>query len=491
MTNVIDKLLKPESIVVVGASSNETKIAGKIVPNLLCTGYTGTIYQINTKADEMHGLPVYKSVLDLPEVPDLAYVILPSDLSVKAIRECGEKGIPVCISSAAGFNENGDEMGQKRTQTLQQIVQTTGIRIVGPNTNGVYNANDNISVGFNATHARKIEAGGFGIIAHSGAMFNVFANRAATFGLGISKFVSCGNEIDLDMLDILEYYVEDNDTTVIGMMIDAIPDGVKFAELVKQAQAKGKKCIALKMGEFAPGAFSAKAHASRESGNFQAYEELFAACGVTLVHNIESFIAAAALLSQGAEIKPGSGIGGLTTSGGAGALVADAAARKGVRVPDFTEKALAVFRPEHIFSILGNPLDLGVFGGLVFPSDVILATIANEDDMGVVVFVVHEIDSEVHDDYAVALAESQKKTGKLHIVLCSGGLEEAEEQKYRDNGVLMFKEMETLMDALAGVLADDKSTDDMDAIKAITRATNYRIMRHYSEAEQPGKTLTG
>ena len=463
----VEKLLRPQSVVVVGASSNKNKIAGKIVPNLLANDFSGKIYQINPKADEINGLPVYKSVKDLPETPDLAYVILPSDLSVKAIRECGEKGIPVAISSAAGFSENEDEMGQKRSRALEQIVEETGIRIVGPNTNGIYNATDGISVGFNATHARKLEAGGFGIIAHSGAMFNVFANRARNYGLGISKFISCGNQVDLELLDFLEYYANDEVTSVIGLMVDAISDGVKFAELVKLAQGRGKKVLALKMGEYPPGAFSAHAHASRESGDYQAYAELFAACGVSLVHSIEAFMAAAALLSQGVDLPAGTGMGAITVSGGAGALAADAAARKGVSVPEFSQVTIDKFKPEHLFSIIGNPLDMGVFGGMVFPSEVLLATVAAEEKMGVVVFIVHEAYTEIHDDYSVALAESQKLSGKLHIVLCSGGLEDAEEQKYRDEGVLIFREMETLMDALAATLSEDKCTDDMEVIKAI------------------------
>ena len=167
---------------------------------------------------------------------------------------CAEAGVGAVIIGAAGFAEMGTADGRRRQAEVVAIARRHGLRILGPNTNGIFNASDKLSLGYNTSHGDALSPGPVSIAAHSGALFNCIAPRLRDLGAGLSKFVPVGNEADLDMLDFLEYFIEDPDTGVIGLIMEAISDGARLRRLSLRAQNAGKPIVVLKLGRSAAGA---------------------------------------------------------------------------------------------------------------------------------------------------------------------------------------------------------------------------------------------
>ena len=213
-------------------------------------------------------------------------------------RACAAKGVRTAVIGASGFAEAGTDEARARQDEIATIARRAGMRLIGPNTNGIYNAAAKLSLGYNAAHAYAIAPGPVSIISHSGALFGGFVRSLRGFGVGLAKFVPVGNEADLDMLDILDHCIEDDATAVIGLAIEALPSGARFRALAEKAAAQGKPIVALKIGRSAVGVGAALAHSSRLAGGARAYEALFAACGVASVRSVEALAATCALLAR-------------------------------------------------------------------------------------------------------------------------------------------------------------------------------------------------
>src|SRR3954468_13955804 len=244
--------------------------------------------------------------------------------------------------------------------------QEEGIRIVGPNCNGVYNAHLPLSVGFNTSHAKRQAAGGVSIFSHSGALFDAMAGRLAMLppglGAGLSLFASAGNEADMSVLDYMEYGISHPPTRVIALLIDSLDDGPRFRRLALAAYAAGKPVVALKIGGSEAGAAAAVAHSSRLAGDDASYRALFAASGVATVFTLEGLMTAAALLDRYGRC-PGA-LGALSTSGAGASLIADRCAVLGVPLAALGRETYEAIDRQKLFSRIGNPLDLGIFGGM-------------------------------------------------------------------------------------------------------------------------------
>ncbi len=211
---------------------------------------------------------------------------------------------------------------------MQALADAEGIRIVGPNCNGIYNAHHPVSIGFNTSHAKRQKPGGVSIFSHSGALFDAMAGRLAMVGEGLALFASAGNEADLSVLDYMEYAITHAPTKVIALLIDSLQDGPRFRALALQARAAGKPVVALKIGGSEAGAAAAVAHSSRLAGDAASYRALFDASGVAVVSTLEGFMTASALLARYG-LRPGA-LGAMSTSGAGASLIADRAEALGV-----------------------------------------------------------------------------------------------------------------------------------------------------------------
>src|SRR5688500_17116541 len=284
MKQDLTALFRPKHVAVIGASRTPGKLGHSVLKNLVNGGYTGRVSAINPAGAEVEGKPGYRSLREMPERADCAFLAIPAAAIPDAVRECAEAGVRVAVLGAAGFAELGTEDGMTRQKDVAATARASGLRLVGPNTNGILSTVDRLSLGYNASHGERFTPGNVSFVSHSGALMDGIARRLYGAGGGLSKFIAAGNEADLNMLDYLEYLLEDDSTKVIGLVIEALSDGPRFLSLARKA---GKRIVALKLGRSALGAEATLAHSSRLAGSVRAYEALFREAGVASVGTVE------------------------------------------------------------------------------------------------------------------------------------------------------------------------------------------------------------
>jgi acyl-CoA synthetase (NDP forming) len=449
-TGGLDALFQPRAVAVLGVSADPTKQGNTVFRNLAACGFGGRAYAVGRSASEIDGQRVHAGIADLPEPADVAFLALPADVAVASLRDCAQAGVRVAIIGAAGFAESVDAASVARQRRLAEIVAETGIRVVGPNCNGIYNGTTGLAIGFNTAHSRRLAAGDVAILSHSGALFDAMVARLTGYGAGLAAFVSAGNEADLTLLDYLAYWIEAPGCRVVAMLLDAIADGPRFRALAARASELGKSIVVLKIGASEVGAQAALAHSSRLAGSRDAYDALFAAAGVPSVSSIEALMAAAALLSAFGRVA--GGMAGISTSGAGAALVADLAARHGIAVPPFGATAQQALLGMRRFSRLGNPVDMGAFGGMVRVGDA-PSLIAADPGIGLVMAFVHSLAARPRGIVMGALARGRAASGKPFVIIAPGGLAPDEHAAYQAADLRVIPDSDAGFQAIAAVLS--------------------------------------
>jgi acyl-CoA synthetase (NDP forming) len=448
----LDALFRPRSVAVFGSASPD-KHGYTVVRNLARWQFPGRIFPINREATAIEGCAGYRSLADVPVVPDCAMLVIPAANCVEAIRECAAAGVRFAVIGASGFAELATEAGAARQREIEAIARSSGLRVVGPNTNGIYNATDRFSLGYNAAHGEMRPAGDVSVISHSGALFDGIARRLELAGAGLSKFVPVGNEADLTMLDFLAYLIDDPATRVIGLVIEGIGDGARFRELAARAQAAGKPIVALKIGRSAAGASAALAHSSRLAGAARAYDALLLAGRVAAVRTVEGLAAGCAVLSaqHGAAATDDDAIVVVTTSGAGGALVADVAADRGWRIAgadgEWPDAIAAGLRELGTAARIRNPIDLGTLGNWKLLSNV-FAELRGHANGPTVVYAHNAPQERMADELAAALIERKTHTSAPVVVLAPGELRADIESQLRERGIPVFHDTAACFEGL-------------------------------------------
>lgn len=457
----LDCVYRPRSVALVGVTDRPDRPGSLLLANLVDKGFDGSVYPVARTAEQVDGRHCYRSVAELPEPVDLAYLLLPAAAAVEAAEQCAELGVRAAIVGASGFAEAGTDEGRALQKQLTRISESSGLRIVGPNCNGVYNAIDRIALGFNAAHSLDLPPGGLAVLSHSGALFSTMMLRAQRLRLGLAYFASVGNEVDLSVLDHLEYLLEQPATRVVGLVLDSLPDGARFARLARRAAERDVRLLALKLGSTETGAAVAVAHSSRLAGRHDAYRSLFSALGVGLVETVEQLMTAAAMLDRHVPVRPGARVGGLVMSGGAGALLADSAHRHGVPLATFTEPTRRALAAVATNAPPVNPVDTGITGGRT-GVDELLALIGNDPDVDAVTAFYHpRVNPAGRAQLADQLVAGQVATGKPHILLAPVELTVEEQRRYASGGVLVVDDTDACFAALAAASAPPPSTVDI------------------------------
>ena len=447
--DALHALFHPRAVAVVGASDDTTKHGFIVLTNIRDTGFKGGIYGISRRLTDVDGIPCRPDLASIPEQIDTAFLAIPAEAAVQAVRDCARAGLKTVIVGSAGYAESLDAGGAERQRELQGIAEQEGIRIVGPNCNGIYNAHHPISIGFNTAHAKRQKPGGISIFSHSGALFDAMAGRLAMLGAGLSLFASAGNEADMSVLDYMEYAIGHAPTRVIALLIDSLQDGPRFLHLAQAAHAAGKPVVALKIGGSDAGAAAAVAHSSRMAGDAASYAALFAASGVASVATLEGLMTAAALLDKYG-CRPGQ-VGALSTSGAGASLIADRCEALKVPLAKLTEATHAALDTRKMFSRIGNPLDMGIFGGMRRAGDVPSLLMA-DPDVSVTVGLMHSMNPWQGDPIRAALARAREASGKPLLIVSPGGMPAAERQTYETLGMDVFTEMDILLEGIGAML---------------------------------------
>jgi acyl-CoA synthetase (NDP forming) len=500
----LEFLFRPRAMAVIGASATPGKQGNVALKFARAAGFPGPVHPINPAGGEIEGLTCYPSIEDAPGPVDCVFTVIPAAATAEALRACARKGVRVAIIGASGFAERGDDVGRVREAEIRAIARETGMRILGPNTNGVWNASDKVSLGFNTSHGDPLTPGEPGkaisIVAHSGALFNSIAPCLRRYGVGFSKFAPVGNEADIDMLEVFDFLIDDPATGCIGLVVEGLPDAEPFRALAARAYAAGKPVIALKLGRSRAGAQAALAHSSRLAGSARAYAALFAECGVAAVSSIETMAGAAALL-MGCERMDLSGDPGLvcvTTTGGGGSLLADHAADRGIPLAGGDDglwrgKAAEVIATFEGAGLIRNPVDGGNLVGWKRLAPLLEAVDA-DGQRGPGLLYAHMLPMEANDMLvADTLIARKARTGAPLAVVSPGGLRPRVDAHYRAHGAVVFDELATCFDAL-GAFYDSMAFDADDLIDppqeapAFDAATAARLREMIARAA-PGDFL--
>jgi acetyltransferase len=345
---------EPESIAIVGASSDPSKASGLPLRNLLAAKFSGKIYPVNPRATEVNGIPSYPSVLELPETPDVAVLMVDARLSPQVLEECGRKGVKAAVIGSAGFAESGVE-GQERQAKLNMIAKQYGIRVCGPNCHGTFNVFKNIPVGYDHSFSLPLKPGPIAIASHSGALLGVLGHRALQANQGLSYLVSNGNEMDLDLCDFVEFFLEDETTKVVAVLMEGLKNGPRFLDLARRSHELEKTIVVLKVGKSERGAITTMAHTARMAGAGEVYEAAFRQFGVISTDTVETFLGTAQLAAH-QPVPRGGRILVMTSSGAGASLMADKASEYGLDLADISAEAKARI-PERRSAILTNPFD--------------------------------------------------------------------------------------------------------------------------------------
>ncbi|HEV2145903.1 MAG TPA: acetate--CoA ligase family protein [Longimicrobiaceae bacterium] len=352
---MLDPLLRPRSVAVVGASRTPHTIGYQILDNLVRHGYTGPVYPVNPSAASVHSIRAYASVEEIPDPVDLAVVVVPKQ-HVQAVAEaCGRKGVGAMVVISAGFREIGGA-GIERERELLETVRRYGMRLVGPNCMGVMNTAPDVSM--NATFAPTMPPDGpVAFLSQSGAMGVTILDYASEYGIGISQFVSVGNKPDVSGNDLVRYWADDERTGVILMYLENFGNPRRFTQLAREITRR-KPIVAVKSGRSGAGARAASSHTGALAGTDAATDALLRQCGVLRVDTVEEMFDLAMAFSH-QPIPRGNRVAIVTNAGGPGIIIADACEAHGLEVPELAESTralLAAHFPEE--ASLRNPVDM-------------------------------------------------------------------------------------------------------------------------------------
>jgi len=353
----LDRLFRPHSIAVIGASTTPTKIGGLPISFLLANGFAGKIYPVSQKAGAIQDLKTYPSIGAVPEQIDLAIIAVPATMVSAAVEEAIAAGVSGIVLFSSGFAEVSEEGAHAQAELVAKV-RAAGVRLLGPNCVGFMNIRERVFATFAPAVTQGIaRLGRIGLISQSGAYGMYTYALARDRGLGLSHWITTGNESDVDFADVLAWLVDDPDTDVILGYMEGCRDGSKLVAALAAARAAGKPVVITKVGRTAVGAEAAASHTAALAGEDTVFDAVFRQYGVYRAYSIEEFFDIGYAVATAG--KPaGNSLAIYTVSGGAGVLMADAAADAGLQVPELSAEGQKKIHDVVPFASARNPLDI-------------------------------------------------------------------------------------------------------------------------------------
>ncbi|MDQ2141151.1 acetate--CoA ligase family protein [Alcaligenaceae bacterium B3P038] len=353
----LDSFLSPRSIAIVGASTNASKIGAVPVRYLVEHGYDGAIYPINARADQIGGRRAYRSLQAVDAPIDLAIFAIPASSVSAALDDAIVAKVRNIVMFSAGFAEMGDA-GKHAQAALTAKAKAAGIRVLGPNCLGFMNVAQGVYATFSPVVATGRNApGNVGIVSQSGAFGAYAYAMARERGLGLSAWVTTGNESDIDVADCIAWMARDPATQVIMAYLEGCHDGGKLRDALDLASAAGKPVVVVKVGRTELGALTAASHTAALAGDDAVFNAMFKQHGAYRATTIEAFFDIAHGLAV-AGLPPNTRVGLLTVSGGVGVMMADEAAEAGLDVAVMPSAAQALIRARVPLAATHNPVDI-------------------------------------------------------------------------------------------------------------------------------------
>ena len=347
----MNRIMKPKSVAVIGASAEDGKIGNSVMKNLINGGYKGQILPIHPKASEILGYKAYPSVKEVPGEIDVAVFAIPAKFVAAALVECGEKKIPGAVLIPSGFAETGNVEGQ---QEIQAIGRKYGVRLMGPNIYGFYYTWKNLCATFCTAYDVKGHAA---LSSQSGGIGMAIIGFSRSAKMGVSAIVGLGNKSDIDEDDLLTFFEQDDNTHIIVQHCEDLKDGRAFAEVAKRVSRK-KPVVVLKAGRTSMGARAASSHTGALAGNDRIYDDVLRQAGVIRAKALREMLEYARAIPKLPTPK-GENVVIITGAGGSGVLLSDACVDNGLKLmamPGDLDAAFRKFIPP--FGAAGNPVDI-------------------------------------------------------------------------------------------------------------------------------------
>ncbi len=362
----LQAFFRPRSVVMIGASERSAW-SGMVFRRFATYEYAGKLYGVNPAATPAHGLPIFTSCRDIPEPVDMAFVMVRASLVADALADAAEAGIRNAVVLSSGFSEAGNE-GVALQHELVEKCEAMGMRILGPNSLGFANLAEHLLA--TSIPARlPLCIGGVGVVAQSGSIAADISRLCHQQNVGMSFLCAPGNAAMIDMLDAIEYMIDDPATKIILAYLEtALPAG-RFRALAARALLARKPIIVYKVGRSEMSAAVARAHTGSVVGNDRVFDAVCRQFGILRVGSVEELVMTGGLIEAVGPLDPGKGIAFISVSGGAAAMYADLAEENGVPIPQFapeTVSALQAVVP--VYATVGNPFD--ITGGALTQPDI-------------------------------------------------------------------------------------------------------------------------
>ena len=457
-------LLSPRGVALVGVSGRPGNPMARPLRYLREHGFAGGIYPVNPGYSELEGLPCYPTLADVPGPVDLVLVLVPAERAADAVREAGAAGASAAVVFASGFAETGEE-GAAAQRELVAAGRETGVRVLGPNCQGVVHTADGLVATFTAAADRPLPPGrGVAYVGQSGAVGGSVLDMACEMGLGLSAWVSTGNQADLDLVEVSTALLDDPEIRVLMLYVEAVGDGAAWTRLARRARAAGTSLVVLRSGRSTAGRRAAASHTGSMLGDDAGFVLTAQEHGVVLVDDVDELLSVAATL---AAMPPSRGrrVAVVTTSGGAGSLVADRCEDLGLELPELTAPTQDVLRPLiPAFGALANPVDVTaqLFNRGAHAFGDVCRTVAADPSVDVVAVLLTMVVGEAGAQLAQDLVETAAGLDKPLLVAWLAGHELTAQGRavFREAGVPVFGsvgELARVAAALAPLPAGDDS----------------------------------
>ena len=412
-----ERLFHPKAIAIIGASSDLTRIGGHPIKALKNAGYKGGLYLVNPRYPEIHGLKCYPDAMAIGQPCDLAIVAVPAPGVAQAIRDCGKAGIPFAVVLTAGFRETGAD-GRKLEAELKRAVDESGVRIVGPNCQGMLSIQSRVWAAFGSVaDETDFRPGSVSCAFQSGGFGYAVVNLAEAQGIGFRICVSSGNETDIDMPELLSAFLDDAGTSAVFAYMEGTPNARRLLDVGRKSLECGKPVMIWKAATTDAGIKAAASHTANMTGSYDLYRAALRQSGLIEVDDVEPIVDIAKLFAQG-RLPKGNSVGVLSISGGSGIVYADAAVRGGLTLPPFSERTMAALRKiVPSFGSPENPADVtaGFFNDMRLFTDALEIVLADPglDQLSILLA---SISGASAGRACEAIAEVAKRTDKpLHV----------------------------------------------------------------------------
>jgi len=483
-TNKLDSLLRPKSVVIVGASQKKGAIGNTTIRNFIELDYKGKVYCVNPRYDEVEGFPCYPTVADIPEDIDVAIIAVPGTSVVEAIKDCAKKKVPNAVIFSAGFAEMGEE-GKQKQDEIYNICLESGIRVIGPNTMGVYNVKGKIMLSFTGASTSKLISGNVGLVSQSGATGGTILNKSEEEEIGFAYMITTGNQLNTTTLDIIEELIEDENIDLIATYLEAVPDGEQLKKIGARALQQHKPIIVYKSGRSEAGRKAALSHTASLTGSNKSFELVAKKYGLISVDHIEEMIEALKAFN-GKKYPKGNRVATVVISGAIGIMIADNLEEYNHKLVPLSQKTKSKLRevvPDYL--PIENPVDIAstLMGNpIIYKHCIQTLAEAEEVDSIIVHLPLGKSLGGLH--FAKDVVEVSKTTDKPIIVLTTGTEEESGPvRKYLNkNNIPAFSNVLSAVKALANLLTYETIYSERHHLREFSVTKESSLTLHQAAA---------